>query len=102
MRRRGWLNAHSFDVLGKRKRFKEPCHGRARPAVFGYGALSYLGQSHGSNAGHLLRARIRPLPPRRHGYYHNAAPEWQAGSLGWRSRKWMKGCSLEGLVSKQL
>ena len=43
---------------------------RARPAVFGYGARSYLGQSHGSKAGHLLRARVGPTP--RYGHCYNA------------------------------
>ena len=28
----------------------------------------------------------------------NAAPEWQAGSLGWRSRELVVACPLEGLV----
>lgn len=28
----------------------------------------------------------------------NAAPEWQARSLGWRSREVMAACPLEGLV----
>ena len=96
MRRRGWLNAHSFDVLGKRKRFKEPCHGRARPAVFGYGALSYLGQSHGSNAGHLLRARIRPLPPRRYGQCYSAAPERVGRELEVAQQKMDEGLFTRG------
>jgi hypothetical protein len=30
----------------------------------------------------------------------NAAPEWQAGSLGWRSRKQMEAWPLEGLVGR--
>jgi hypothetical protein len=29
---------------------------------------------------------------------HNAAPEWQAGSLGSRSRELLVACPLEGLV----
>ena len=29
----------------------------------------------------------------------NAAPEWQAGSLRWRSREMTVVCPLEGLVS---
>jgi hypothetical protein len=28
----------------------------------------------------------------------NAAPEWQAGSLEWRSRELKEACPLEGLV----
>ena len=32
------------------------------------------------------------------GCQSNAAPEWQAGSLGWRSRGLMVACPLEGLV----
>jgi len=28
----------------------------------------------------------------------NSAPEWQAGSLRWRSREFMAACLLEGLV----
>ena len=32
-----------------------------------------------------------------HGLF-NAAPEWQAGSLGWHSRKSTVACPLEGLV----
>jgi hypothetical protein len=28
----------------------------------------------------------------------NAAPEWQAGSLKWRSNEWMVACPLEGHV----
>jgi hypothetical protein len=28
----------------------------------------------------------------------NAAPEWQAGSIGWRSRELVVACPLEGLV----
>lgn len=31
----------------------------------------------------------------------NAAPEWQAESLGWRRRKWREACPLEGLVMQQ-
>ena len=31
----------------------------------------------------------------------NAAPEWQAGSLGWRSRGLMEACPLEGLVRRE-
>jgi hypothetical protein len=30
----------------------------------------------------------------------NAAPEWQAGSLRWRSRELSVACPLEGLVSR--
>jgi hypothetical protein len=30
----------------------------------------------------------------------NAAPEWQAGSLEWRSRELMAACPLEGLVGR--
>jgi hypothetical protein len=30
----------------------------------------------------------------------NAAPEWQAGSLRWRSRKQMEACPFEGLVGR--
>jgi hypothetical protein len=29
---------------------------------------------------------------------YNAAPEWQAGSQGWRSRSLVEACPLEGLV----
>ena len=29
----------------------------------------------------------------------NAAPEWQAGSMGWRRRELVVACPLEGLVS---
>ena len=32
----------------------------------------------------------------------NAAPEWQAGSLGWRSGKMTAACPLEGHVSQHL
>jgi len=32
----------------------------------------------------------------------DAAPEWQAGSLGWRSRKLVVAFPLEGLVGKHL
>ena len=31
-------------------------------------------------------------------FYVQAAPEWQASSLGWRSREIMVACPLEGLV----
>jgi hypothetical protein len=31
----------------------------------------------------------------------NAAPEWQAGSIGWRSMKLVEACPLEGLVRTQ-
>ena len=72
----GLLGAPFFHVLRKRKKFKKPCDHLTRPAVIGYGARSYLGQSRGSNAGHLLRARIRPLPPRRYGHCDNAAITW--------------------------
>lgn len=30
----------------------------------------------------------------------NASPEWQAGSLGWRSRELMVACPLEGIVRR--
>jgi hypothetical protein len=30
----------------------------------------------------------------------NAAPEWQARSLGWRSKELMVACPLEGLVRR--
>jgi len=30
----------------------------------------------------------------------NAAPEWQAGSMGWRSRVLVVACPLEGLVRR--
>ena len=30
--------------------------------------------------------------------HSNAVPEWQAGSLGWRSRELVGACPLEGLV----
>jgi hypothetical protein len=29
-----------------------------------------------------------------------AAPEWEAGSLGWRSREVVGACPLEGLVRR--
>ena len=29
---------------------------------------------------------------------YNAGPEWQAGSLGWRSSEPLAACPLEGLV----
>jgi len=31
---------------------------------------------------------------------YNVAPEWQAGSLWWRSREWSVACPLEGLVRR--
>jgi hypothetical protein len=35
-------------------------------------------------------SKLDPMP--------NAAPEWQAKSVGWRSRKLVVACPLEGLV----